>query len=125
MSEVNLILPQNTPKTIKGPLAGDKPIYIYLSPKNDFLLYSENLKKLLSHHKVKTPLEVSDEGISFLLQSGFIPTPKTAFKNLFVLTLLNTFHVLKPNHILTKKEQNLFLFQNLQVNPLQKKILKK
>ena len=30
MSEVNLILPQNTPKTIKGPLAGDKPIYIYI-----------------------------------------------------------------------------------------------
>jgi len=87
MSEVNLILPQNTPKTIKGPLAGDKPIYVYISPKNDFLLYSENLKKLLSHHKVKTPLEVSDEGISFLLQSGFIPTPKTAFKNLFVLNI--------------------------------------
>jgi len=35
MSEVNLILPQNIPKTIRGPLAGDKPIYINIT-KNDF-----------------------------------------------------------------------------------------
>ena len=39
MSEVNLILPQNTPKTIKGPLAGDKPIYISITKKRFFALF--------------------------------------------------------------------------------------
>ena len=81
------ILPEDTPHLVKGPLTGDEPVYLYLSPCRGFLLYSKDLKALFASPKVEKPLEVSEEGISFLLQSGVVPTPYTIFKNLFVLSI--------------------------------------
>ncbi len=86
-SEIKKIFPENCPYILKGPITGEKPLYIYLSPNKDYLLYSENLKTLLNSLKVIKPLEIWEDGISFLLQSGIIPTPFTIFKNLFVLSL--------------------------------------
>ncbi len=100
-STVKLILPKNTPQTLKGPLAGDKPLYIYLSPEKKFILFSDNLKNLLNNPKIKLPLEVSEIGISFLLQSGFIPTPYTVFKNLFVLNIGDEAKISSKNEKIT------------------------
>ncbi|MFN4132408.1 MAG: asparagine synthase-related protein, partial [Caldimicrobium sp.] len=72
---------------LRGPITGGNPLYIYLSPKKDYLNYSEDLKSLLNASEVIKPLEINNEGISFLLQSGIIPTPYTIFKNLFVLSM--------------------------------------
>ncbi|MFN3504818.1 MAG: asparagine synthase-related protein [Caldimicrobium sp.] len=51
------------------------------------MLYSEDLKALLNSSKIKKPLEIWEDGISFLLQSGIVPTPYTLYKNLYVLSM--------------------------------------
>ncbi|RAP27569.1 hypothetical protein DID74_00250 [Candidatus Marinamargulisbacteria bacterium SCGC AG-333-B06] len=60
------------------------PIYIYLDSSKNFVLYSENINSLLNDPRIKTSLTVSDYGISFLLQSGVVPLPKTGYKELFI-----------------------------------------
>ena len=84
---VRKITPEQTPLKLKGPPAGEKPLYLYLDKKQRFIIASDNILALFRHPEVDTPLEVSPEGISFLLQSGVIPTPRTIFKNLFVLNI--------------------------------------
>lgn len=86
-SEIKEIFPENTPYILEGPITGEKPIYLYLSPEKTYLLYSENIKALLNSPKIIKPLEIWEEGISFLLQSGVIPTPYTVFKNVYVLSM--------------------------------------
>lgn len=70
-----------------GPLESDGPLYLYLSPKRDYILYSTNLKALLDSPDVEKPLTLSEEGLSFYLLSGVIPTPRTIYKEIFVLSL--------------------------------------
>ena len=50
-------------------LAGEFPLYIYLSKDKKVLLYSELITQLLNDERVEKPLKVSNEGLSFLLQS--------------------------------------------------------
>ncbi|MFN3567859.1 MAG: hypothetical protein ACK4UR_02990 [Caldimicrobium sp.] len=82
MNKIKKIIPQDTPKHLKGPLTGEKPLYLYLSPRKDFLLYTEDLKELLNASEVRETLEIWEEGISFLLQTGIVLTPYTIYKNL-------------------------------------------
>ena len=62
-----------------------KPIYIYLSQKQDTIIYSDSIKELLNCPKIKRPLKTSTQSISFLLQCGFIPPPRTIYKNIYIL----------------------------------------
>lgn len=70
---------------LNSDLAGEYPIYVYLSENRDVLLYSYSITELLENNKVQKPLKVSNKGISFLLQSSVIPPPLTAYQNIYIL----------------------------------------
>jgi asparagine synthase (glutamine-hydrolysing) len=63
------------------------PIYIYADDVRGFALYSTSLPALLADERVPGPLRPSDVGLSFMLQSGVVPPPRTVFENLFVLSI--------------------------------------
>jgi len=71
--------------SLESDLAGEYPLYIYLSPNNDYLLYSKSIKVLLESQKVMKPLSISKKGISFLLQSAVVPPPQTVYENIFIV----------------------------------------
>lgn len=72
-------------KIITSDIAGHNPIYIF----NDeyIIYYSINLVELLD--KISSKLNISSLGVSFLLKSGVIPTPRTIYKNLYVISIGN------------------------------------
>ena len=70
--------------TLKSDLPGEFPLYIYLSPDREYLLYGQSIKALLENDDVPTPLEITDRSISFLLQSGTVPPSHTVYKDIFV-----------------------------------------
>ena len=47
--------------------------------------YSTSITELLNDARVPKPLKVSTEGLSFLLQSGVVPPPKTAYEDIYIL----------------------------------------
>lgn len=71
--------------SFESDIAGEFPLYLYLSVDKKFLIYSTNITKLLNDVRVQKNLSVSNEGLSFLLQSGVVPPPKTVYCNLFIL----------------------------------------
>ena len=76
----------NSPSfTLESDLAGEFPIYVYLSHDKQKLLYSYSIAELLDDNMVEKPLKVSNEGLSFLLQSGVVPPPLTAYQNVFII----------------------------------------
>jgi len=75
---------------LKSDLAGEFPLYIYISETKKSLLYSTSIKNLLDDKRLVKPLEIRAEGISFLLQSSVVPPPKTVYKNIFILTIGHT-----------------------------------
>jgi asparagine synthase (glutamine-hydrolysing) len=77
LNQPNLIL--------KSDLAGEFPVYLYWSENQTTLLYSKSITELLNDARVPKPLKVSTEGLSFLLQSGVVPPPKTAYQNIYIL----------------------------------------
>lgn len=81
----NIYFLNDEPKVILSDLAGEFPLYIYLSNDNDFVIYSDSVKEIFEHELVKKPFTVNEKGISFLLQSDVIPPPLTAYKELFIL----------------------------------------
>lgn len=70
---------------IKSDLAGESPIYLYWPQDQSTLLYSVSITELLDDPRVLKPLKVSNEGLSFLLQSGVVPPPKTAYEDIYIL----------------------------------------
>ncbi|WP_064435731.1 asparagine synthase-related protein [Pseudoalteromonas neustonica] len=70
---------------LKGEGAGEFPLYIFLSDNKKILLYSYSINELLNDPHVKNTIQMSEVGISFLLQSGVVPPPRTAYKNIFIL----------------------------------------
>lgn len=78
---------------LKPDLAGQKPIYIFWEKDKKSLLYSTSITLLLNNLRSKNPLEVSQKGLSFLLQSGFIPTPFSIFSKVYILGLGDTAEV--------------------------------
>jgi asparagine synthase (glutamine-hydrolysing) len=76
--------------TLTSDLAGEFPLYLYMSDDKKSLLYSTNITELLNDMRVQKPLRVSNEGVSFLLQSGVVPPPKTAYENLFIVSIGDT-----------------------------------
>jgi len=75
---------------LKSDLAGEFPIYLYISDAKDYIIYSTSIEKILNHEDVIKPLKVSEEGISFLLQSGVVPLPKTMYENIFIISIGTT-----------------------------------
>ncbi|HIP51462.1 MAG TPA: hypothetical protein EYG94_05160 [Campylobacterales bacterium] len=76
----------NNPEiSIQSDLAAQFPIYLYLSANKDYLLYTKSIEELLHHQEVLTPLELREESISFLLQSGIVPLPNTVYENIFIV----------------------------------------
>lgn len=68
-------------------LAGEFPIYLYFDQKKTDLYYSKSIKNLLDSIYIEKPLSISSEGLSFLLQSGLVPPPKTIYNNVFILSI--------------------------------------
>jgi asparagine synthase (glutamine-hydrolysing) len=76
----------NDPKiTLNSDLAAEFPIYIYYCKTQSTFIYSNSITELLKSSIVIKPLSICDEGLSFLLQSGIVPPPKTVYKNIFIL----------------------------------------
>ena len=82
---INQYILNDTPINLTSDLAGEFPLYLYLAPDKQSLLYSISITELLSDARVKKPLAASAEGISFLLQSGVVPPPKTIYENVFIV----------------------------------------
>ena len=97
---------------IKSDLAAEFPIYIYLSEKRDYLLYSDSIEELLSSDEVLKPLEVRSESISFLLQSGIVPLPNTIYENIFIVGIGDVAHVHTINDKIEIDFQHTFPFLN-------------
>jgi asparagine synthase (glutamine-hydrolysing) len=75
----------NGVEVLQSDLAAEFPLYIYHPDDAEYLLYSRSIQLLLEDPRVKKPLATSDEGVSFLLQSGVIPPPKTIYRDIYVL----------------------------------------
>ena len=84
---INRITLKNIDKEIilQSDIAGQNPIYLFY--KETEILYTQDLKVLLEY--IKNKLVVSNEGISFLLKNGVIPTPYTIYENLYILSIGN------------------------------------
>ena len=102
----------DTPLTLQSDLAGERPIYLYLSADKKTLLYSQNIFELLEDERVEKPLNISYEAISFLLQSGVVPPPKTAYQNVYILGIGYTLQVKTVNEQLELEFNYEFPFLN-------------
>lgn len=76
--------------TILSDLAGEYPIYVYLAKDKKKLLYSSSITELLNDDRLAKPLKVSDEGLSFLLQSSVVPPPLTAYQDIYIIGIGDT-----------------------------------
>ncbi len=65
--------------------AAEHPLYLYWPKDKSTLLYSQSITELLDDPRVPKPLTISNEGVSFLLQSGVVPPPKTAYEDIYIL----------------------------------------
>lgn len=72
-------------QSLKTDLAGELPLYLYWPQDQSTLLYSTSITELLNDARVPKPLKVSTEGLSFLLQSGVVPPPITAYQDIYIL----------------------------------------
>ncbi len=78
---------QSGDKTLElcSDLAAEHPLYLYWPKDKSTLLYSQSITELLDDSRVPKPLITSNEGVSFLLQSGVVPPPKTAYEDIYIL----------------------------------------
>jgi len=82
---INYYTPNQPGLVLVSDLAGEFPLYLYWPQDKKTLLYSRSITELLNDSRVPKPLKVSDEGISFLLQSGVVPPPKTAYQDIYIV----------------------------------------
>jgi len=73
------------PKLLKSDLAAEFPIYVYVFKDKKQLIYSTSLLELLDDNRVLKPLDVSEEGLSFLLQCGVVPPPNTIYSDVYII----------------------------------------
>lgn len=109
ISEYNLSQPG---LVIQSDLAGEFPIYIYWPADKQVLLYATSITKLLDDVRVPKPLKVSDEGLSFLLQSGVVPPPKTAYRDIYIVGIGDTAEVTSANGKVEVDFKHEFPFMN-------------
>ncbi len=82
---INQYTPNQPGLVLESDLAGEFPLYLYWSQDQSIFLYSTSITELLNDARVPKPLKVSNEGLSFLLQSGVVPPPKTAYQDIYIL----------------------------------------
>jgi asparagine synthase (glutamine-hydrolysing) len=82
---INQYFPNQSDLVLASDLAGEFPLYLYWAPDQSTLLYSTSITELLKDSRVPKPLKVSNEGLSFLLQSGVVPPPKTAYQDIYIV----------------------------------------
>ncbi|WP_040839282.1 hypothetical protein [Thiothrix nivea] len=82
---INQYLSNQPGMVLESDLAGEFPLYLYWPQDQSTLLYSTSITELLNDACVPKPLKVSTEGLSFLLQSGVVPPPKTAYQDIYLL----------------------------------------
>jgi len=71
---------------VESDVSGEFPIYIYISDDEEKCLFSDSITELLNDSRVSKPLALSDEAISFFLQSGVVPQPKTIYENIYIIS---------------------------------------
>lgn len=71
--------------SIEADLAGEFPLYIYWPQDQSRLFFSTSIFELFNDIRVIKPLKLSTDGLSFLLQCGVVPPPKTAFQDIYIL----------------------------------------
>lgn len=82
---INQYTPNQPNLVLESDLAGEFPLYLYWPQDQSTLLYSTSITELLDDARVPKPLKVSHEGLSFLLQSGVVPPPKTAYQDIYIV----------------------------------------
>jgi asparagine synthase (glutamine-hydrolysing) len=97
---------------LKSDLAGELPLYLYWPQDKQTLLYSKSITELLDDSRVPKPLKVSDEGISFLLQSGVVPPPKTAYEAIYIVSIGDTAQIKTVNGKIEIQFKHQFPFMN-------------
>jgi len=97
---------------LRPDIACEFPIYLFLSHDKSILLYSKFIAELLNDPRVTKPLSPSIKGISILLQSGFVPPPRTAYENVFVLGLGDSVRVSTKSGKVDLQFDNCFPFLN-------------
>ena len=109
---INIFKINDKPIVLKSDIAGEFPIYVYIDEARVQLLYSKNIVELLDDDRVKKPLKVSSEGLSFLLQTGLTPPPKTIYQNVYILGIGNTLEVKTISNKLDLRFKYDFPFHN-------------
>ena len=109
---INYYTPNQPAVVLRSDLAGDLPLYLYWPKDKQTLLYSKSITELLNDGRVPKPLKVSDEGISFLLQSGVVPPPKTAYQDIYIVSIGDTANVHTVNGKVEVTFKHEFPFMN-------------
>lgn len=92
--------------------AAEFPVYLYLSKDEKTLLYSKSIVNLLNDGRVKKPLEVNYNALSFILQSNVVPPPLTIYKNIFIVGLGDTVSITTKNSRINLDFSHKFPFLN-------------
>lgn len=93
-------------------LGGEYPLYLYWPQDQSTLLYSKSITELLNDTRIPKPLKVSAEGVSFLLQSGAVPLPKTAYQDIYILGIGDKAKISTVNGKINIQFSNDFPFLN-------------
>lgn len=109
---INQYLPFQPGLILQSDLAGEFPLYLYWPKDKSTLLYSKSIIELLDEHRVPKPLKLSNEGLSFLLQSGVVPPPKTAYEDIYILGIGDQAKVLTINGKIEIEFSHDFPFMN-------------
>jgi asparagine synthase (glutamine-hydrolysing) len=109
---INQCSPNQPALTLESDLAGEYPLYLYWPHDQSILLYSKSITELLNDSRVPKPLKVSNEGLSFLLQSGVVPPPKTAYQDIYILGIGDKAKVSTVNGKIDIQFSHVFPFLN-------------
>ena len=85
------------PLRLASCMAAESPIYVYVSNDETSIYYSKSLNVLLAKIQEKEPLKIDASSLSFLLQDGVIPSPKSIYKSLYILSIGNIFTAINRN----------------------------
>lgn len=106
-----IVTPHQKPVILKSELAGENPVYIYWSQDRSFAAYSSSITDLTEAPFIKS-FEIDSYGLSFLLQNGAVPPPKTVYKNLFILGIGDTAEITSNNGLIEITFHNDFPFSS-------------
>jgi len=110
---INQYIQGHSDIVLTSDLAGEFPLYVYWPKNQSVLLYSKSILELLNDVRVLKPLEVSSEGLSFLLQSGVVPPPKTIYDDIYILGIGDKAKISIINNKIDVQFSHEFPFLNL------------